>query len=80
MATFCSFGFAKLDLILFAGFQNKVDERFISQDGKTYFGSGEFFGDFTLKVLGELEAHNKKDAGQWVCVCSTISRGILESR
>ena len=37
-------------------FQNNTERRFISQDGKTYFGSGEFFGDFTIKVVGVIKA------------------------
>lgn len=59
--------------------QCHLDERFVSQDGKTYFGSGDLFGDFTLKVVGDVQL-GKKEAGQWVCVCSTITRGTLNSR
>ena len=66
--------------MLLVDFQNNTERRFISQDGKTYFGSGEFFGDFTIKVVGEINSPSRQDAGQWVCVCSTITRGILESR
>lgn len=54
-------------------------ERFIAQEGKTYFSSGNLFGDFTLKVIGEIDS-KRKYAGEWVCVCSTMNRGNLESR
>ena len=46
---------------------------------KTYFGSGDLFGYFTLKVVGDVLS-GKKEVGHWVCVCSTITRGTLNSR
>lgn len=54
-------------------------EQFIAQEGKAYFSSGNLFGDFTLKVIGEIDS-KRKNAGEWVCVCSTMNRGNLESR
>ena len=63
----------------FLGLQTTSVERFIAQEGKTYLSSGNLFGDFTLKVIGEID-QKKRNAGEWVCVCSTMIRGILESR
>lgn len=31
-------------------------ERFIAQEGKAYFSSGNLFGDFMLEVIGERDS------------------------
>ena len=51
LSSFCSLKRFK-SWILFLGFQTQETdvERFIAQEGKTYFSSGNLFGDFTLKV------------------------------
>lgn len=43
-------------------------ERFIAQEGKAYFSSGNLFGDFTLKFIGEIDSKRKKCGRVGLCM------------
>ena len=54
------------------------DVPFSIRDGKTYInreGEWELFGDFTLKIWGEISS-----VGFWVCYCGSRVLGRLEER
>ena len=58
---------------------------FIIENGKTYIvdeNDRQEFGDFCLKLLGELifEGDTGDREGHWVASCSAYVRALLETR
>lgn len=58
---------------------------FFIENGKTYIvneNDRQEFGDFCLKLLGELifEGDTVDREGHWVASCSAYVRGVLETR
>ena len=38
------------------------------------------FGDFTLKLQGQLVSKTKESHGHWVATCTSLSQGRLETK
>ena len=58
--------------IIFFKFQ-ETNSSFFTEGGKTYYGTnGDLFGDFTLKIVGEMNQRKTRVAGEYVLTCGTV--------
>ena len=46
----------------------------IEEDGASVFG------DFTLKLQGQLVSKEKEEHGYWVATCTAVAKGRLETK
>lgn len=56
---------------------------FVVEDGKTFICDGDdrdVFGDFSLKLQGELISRDEQKYGFWVATCTSVTRGKLETK
>jgi hypothetical protein len=50
----------------------EMSSMFFTMGGKTFYGKDrQLFGDFIIKVVGEMKLVKKKTSGRWVCLCGT---------
>ena len=53
------------------------------ENGKTMVvdeGECNIFGDFTLKLQGQLASKTKESHGYWVATCTSLTQGRLETK
>ncbi|KXJ14689.1 hypothetical protein AC249_AIPGENE4236 [Exaiptasia diaphana] len=58
--------------------------QFVVESGKTFFQENaevpQLFGDFSLKLQGELLSEEQEKYGFWVATCTAATRGQLETK
>ena len=53
------------------------------EDGKTFICDGDgrdVFGDFSLKLQGELISRDEGKYDFWVATCTSVTRGKMETK
>lgn len=57
-------------------FQERRDSLFFTENGKTFYDDKQhLFGDFTLKIVGEITSRISEVEGQYVMTCGELKRG-----
>jgi hypothetical protein len=55
----------------------------VLENGKTMVieeDGASVFGDFTLKLQGQLVSKEKEEHGYWVATCTAVAKGRLETK